>query len=687
MQHQVKAPGRRGGVTNLVGLAAVLALAILIVLIAPAVPKVRANPVEPGPGSGELELIGGSGRYQLPAVSTEVVLEVTGPLLRAVVRQVFTNPATETVSARYIFPLSETAAVGAMELQVGERRIVSVVKEREAARAVYEQARRQGRKAALVASARPNLFVTEVANIAPGEKVSVRLEYLDQVAYQDGWFSLVHPLTFTPRFFSPTGEQGAAPGAVHALEALVRSAPFVAAGARDVPHASIAVRLTPGTELADVVSPSHTVTMTEEQGTHWIELSPHTVPADRDFILRWRPVSDPLARPLLFTEEGPDGLYALLMVVPGDPDPTAPRPATDTVFVLDVSGSMGGPSMEQARQALTAAVGELRSGDRFTMLAFDDRTYAWKDQLVPVEPGTRQSARDWVRRREAGGGTQLHPALLQARLMAGGGPQPGRARQIILLTDAAVGNEAQLLGETVRGLGDLRLHVVGIGPAPNRYLVRRLAGQGGGQSLFVAGHRDDAGRLTAFLARTGRPQWGDPRLDWQGAPEVEGYPARLPAPVPGELVLWSGRFPAGSQVEGFLWAEGGAGLLDLPLQAVPAPPGSGLATRWAQLRVDDLLAALDSGADREELHQAVVATALAHGLVTRFTSRVAVELAPPVDAVGPTRDVRSGLPQGSQLLGGLPAGGTLDRLVRLLGLVLLLAGTVIWLSNCRRWLP
>ncbi len=431
-------------------------------------------------------------------------------------------------------------------------------------------------------------------------------------------------------------------------------------------------------------SPSHHVSTAQEQGTWWLQLEPRTVPSDRDFILRWRPVSDPMARPVLFTEEGPGGLYGLLMVVPGDPDPTAPRPPTDTVFLLDVSGSMGGSSIDQARQALTAAVNELLPGDRFNLLEFNDRTSSWRDHLAPVQAPALQAARDWVRRREANGGTMLHPALLQARLSCGQNSEPGRARQIILLTDAAVGNEAQLLSETIAGLGDLRLHVVGIGHAPNRYLVRRLAGEGGGQPLFISGHESDAGRLSAYLTRIGRPQWANPRLEWDGSPQVDGYPARLPAPVPGELVLWSGRFPAGSDVEGVLRADGGAGVLALSLKAIAAPEGSGLATRWAQRRVDDLLAVLDAGGDLEELRPSVVATALEHGLVTRFTSRVAVELVPTVDEAGATRDVPTGLPKGSQLMGQLPAGGTLDDLWRLLGLVMLLAGLTTWVLNRRR---
>jgi Ca-activated chloride channel homolog len=201
----------------------------------------------------------------------------------------------------------------------------------------------------------------------------------------------------------------------------------------------------------------------------------------------------------------------------------------------------------------------------------------------------------------------------------------------------------------------------------------------------VVGGEGDPMRLASFLTRIGRPQWTDPRLDWQGTPSAEGYPSRLLAPVPEQLVLWSGRFPAGADLDGVLRANGIAGTLETPLRPVAAPEGSGLATRWARLQVDDLLAAHDSGGNRDELHDAIVATALNHGLVTRFTSRVAVELAPSLDGAASTRDVASGLPLGSKLLGPLPAGGTLDRLWRILGFVFLLTGTAALMAGRRRY--
>ncbi len=652
-------------------------------------------------GFGELSISSSGHSCAVPALSTAIDLEVSGPLIKAVVRQEFVNPSDQVIEATYVFPLPEGATVFAMELLVGERRIVSVVQEKSQARRTYQKARDSGRRAALVESQRPNLFTTEVANIGPGEKVTVRLEYLDQASYEDGWFGLVVPLTFTPRYFPDDWRQSSAdsgmsapvPGNASAIaEAQRLSPPFVRGDNPDFPEASIDVRLNPGLELADLLSPSHDLSV-HQNGALWLAgPERRTVPADRDFILRWRPVSAAMAQPAVFFEDRPEGRYALVMVVPGmqnSPDgpavETAAAPPTETLFVMDISGSMDGPSLVQAQEALATALGELEPGDQFNIMAFNNQSLFWQGDFQGVSPATLGDARRWVRSLRADGGTALHPALLRAQTAFLASVPGERARRIILLTDAAVGNEDQLLRETIAHLGSIRLHVVGIGMAPNRYLVRRLAGQGGGLSIFVSGHGGDAARLTSFLNRIARPQLVDPHLDWTaGGPQPEGYPARLAAPFSGELTLWSGRFAAGTDLEGFLRARWAGQDLALALSTADGMESAGVAVRWANLKVDDLLAAYDGGGDRNDLRSRIVATGLDFGLVTRFTSRVAVEEI--VSSEGPEASHRlaNGLPAGSTLLGELPQGGTLAPLWRALGLVLLLTGLAGWRARAIR---
>src|SRR5437867_2477195 len=152
------------------------------------------------PGGGELLRKTPDGLIPLPVLALSVRLEVTGILVHGTLTQTFENPIADVIECVYVFPLPERAAVHRMEMRIGERRIVSVIKEREEAKQVYEKAKQEGRKAALVDLERPNLFTTSAANINPGETIEVDLEYLQEIAYDRGMFSLSFPLTFTPRY-------------------------------------------------------------------------------------------------------------------------------------------------------------------------------------------------------------------------------------------------------------------------------------------------------------------------------------------------------------------------------------------------------------------------------------------------------------------------------------------------------
>ena len=142
-----------------------------------------------------------------PVQSTDVEMRVTGPVVWAVVRQTFTNPAAEWAEGIYVFPLPETAAVDHLTMHVGDRIIEGKIQEKMAAKAVYEQARAQGQRASLVEQERPNIFTTSVANIPPGAAIAVEIQYQETVRYDAGRFSVRFPMVVGPRFI-PGGSTG-----------------------------------------------------------------------------------------------------------------------------------------------------------------------------------------------------------------------------------------------------------------------------------------------------------------------------------------------------------------------------------------------------------------------------------------------------------------------------------------------
>lgn len=547
-------------------------------------------------------------------------------------------------------------------MRIGERRIASQVREREEARARYAAARDLGQKASLVEQARPNLFTTSVANVNPGETVVVKVELLDEVDYLDGTFRTAFPLTLTPRYGPATGP-GPATGAATAAPPLV----------------SIRAAIDAGFPLAAVRSTSHEIRVAPDGRRAIVRPEGGPVPADRDLVLAWTPDRPEGPGATAFLEDRPDGRYALLTVLPpasGDEDPGLP---TETMFVVDVSGSMDGPSIAAARDALAAALDRLHPGDVFHLMKFADSYETFRDEPQPAYGVSLEQAREWVRALEASGGTELVPALVRALDLVAQGDS-SRARRIVLVTDAAVSNEDEALREVAPRLGATRLHVVGIGAAPNRFLLRKLARLGRGTTEFVARASEAEERIDALLQRIERPILGDLTLAWTGDEPDEVFPQAIPDLYSGEPLRLSARFGPGKlPARVVLSGRAGDGAFRQEVEIRPdGPAESGVAVRWARAKVESLVDGLREGADPEAVRRDVVALAVAFSLATRYTSLIAVEEARSAAEPGRPVHVVSGTAGGtSGGDGSLPEGGTLNPLVLRAGLFLSLAGAAL----------
>jgi len=624
-------------------------------------------PVEAGAaGSGELLLKTPGGLVPLPVLDLQVRLEVTGILVHGTLTQTFRNPTSEVIECVYVFPLPERAAVHHMEMRIGERRIVSVIRERKEAKQVYEQAKREGRKAALVDQERPNLFTTSAAGINPGETIDVSLDYQQEISYDRGEFGLSFPLTFTPRFTT----DGAA-------DSDRLTPPFARADLASFPQARLVARIDAGAPLQAVESDSHPITTRWDGTVLVVEPRAGTVPADRDFHLRWRPVLASEPRSALFTEDRDDGRYVLLMLLPPlDNIGAGLGLPTETLFILDVSGSMDGPSIGQARTALLAALDRLRPGDTFNILIFNHVVAGFRPEFLPASGPALEEARSWIRQLRADGGTRIDLALQRGLEMIRAS-HADRAQRIIFLTDGGVDDEDEILRMVRAGLGAARLHTLGIGPAPNRYLMRKMAESGRGLCEFICSTSGADNRVDAFYARLSRPVMSDVALDWEGVESAEIHPSPLPDLYSGEPLFISARLGPGRSVRRVLLKgrthEGPIGF-DLIAEDGNFRE-SGVATRWARARIESLTDALHENADREAIRRAVIEVSTAFGIVTRYTSLVAVEEKPSATADARLVKVRDGLPLGSTLPGDLPQGGSDEPILLLAGLLLAGAGT------------
>ncbi|GIK85945.1 MAG: marine proteobacterial sortase target protein [Betaproteobacteria bacterium] len=657
---------RQGGMREFARLAAEavgigLAASLVLLLFAFAIASTAQAAGSAAPTAGTLRLQGTDGAIEAPLVATQVAIDVSGIVARTRVTQRFVNPDDDWREGVYLFPLPDQAAVDHLDLRIGARRIVGEIRERGEARRDYDAAKAQGRRAALVEQERPNLFTTNVAPIGPGEEVVVTIAYQQTLHYDAGAFSLRFPLAVTPRYApgpdAPDGD-GAPPGGTRVPDA-ARIAPLVAPPrAGKVLPVTLDVAIDAGAPLAQLESRHHAVRVAEHPGHRYTLALDGPVPADRDVEIVWRPELGRAPGAAVFGEQRDGRGYALVMLMPPLPDAAAPRIAREVTFVIDTSGSMAGQPIAQAKAALVLALERLQPGDRFNVIAFHSRARALFAVPMPVDPATVGRARAFVAGLRADGGTEMREALALA--LAPGERDDARVRQVVFLTDGAVGNEDELFRLIGERLGDRRLFTVGIGAAPNAHFMRKAAQFGRGTHTTIGDAGEVAQRMDALLRKLDSPMLTDVAIDWPAG--AEAWPQRLPDLYAGEPVVATARLPA---LDGEIVVRGRFGgapwRASVPLAA--AGGHDGVHALWARAKIDALADAQRAGADADAVRAEIVRVALAHRLVSRHTSLVAVDVTPalPDGATIQTRRVAANLPHGMEpdvLVAGLPQTAT-----------------------------
>ena len=348
-------------------------------------------------------------------LNTDVNIQVNGLVARISVMQEFRNEGSEWVEGIYVFPLPDEAAVDHMRLYIGERFIEGDIREREQARKEYEQAKQQGKKTSLVEQQRANLFTTSVANIGPGETVIVEIEYLENIRYDDGTFSLRFPMTLTPRYIPGEASadrkgNGWSPDTTQVDDASLITPPMV--GLSKGHRVSLQAHINAGMPLEIIASRYHPVNVSEAAGRYMVTLANRQAPMDHDFELLWRPVPSAVPRGMAFAETVNGEPYYLLMVMPPDSgESSAARMPREMIFVVDTSGSMHGVSMAQAKQALRRALDGLQPGDQFNVIEFNSYPNALFPNSVHANASNIGMAQNFVARLQANGGTEMRSAL------------------------------------------------------------------------------------------------------------------------------------------------------------------------------------------------------------------------------------------------------------------------------------
>ena len=670
-------------------------IALLVATLAIATQSAWAAPTTPDrpkPAGTGMTFRGDGVEVQTaPALRTDVQIDVSGVIARIRIRQTFRNPGDSWVEGVYVFPLAEKAAVDTLRMKVGDRIIEGEIREREQAQRVYNNAKRTGQRASLIEQERPNVFTASVANIPPNSEIAIEIGYLQRLRVADGLIGLQFPSVVGPRFIPGNQAVAGIGGTGWAVNTdLVPDAERITPPVRH-PSAgpanplAITVRLDPGMPVAILRSPSHRIDAADAGADRFeVTLKGGDSPANRDFVLEWRPDTSTAPFAALFREIKDGDTYLMAIVAPPTRKPVdAPNIPRDVIFVIDTSGSMHGDSIGQARAALSFALKRLRPEDRFNVVRFASDATALYDSVRPARGGHLSRAVRYVEGLESNGGTNIAAGLALALDGRIGGP---RLRQVVLITDGSVGNEAALFRHIRRDLGDSRLFTIGIGSAPNSHFMRRSAAFGRGTFTHIGNHGDVAAvmsRLFEKLERTAMTQIAATR---DGDPLADQWPIQLPDLYHGEPVVFTARLSGRAGTMAVAGDRGGAAWTRR-FDIDAARPGNGIAKLWARDGIAALMDGLALGADPAAVRQGVLELALRHGLLSKYTSLVGVDRTParPAGASLQRQAVPSDLPAGwtyAKVFGS--KSGTTATASLLIGCIALLTGFLLLLARRRQ---
>lgn len=568
--------------------------------------------------------------------------EASGGLARIVLEQRFQNPHPDPLRVTYQMPVPPDAAVSGYAFQIGPRRIAGEVDRVTAARERFEQALVEGRTAGLLEQDRSSLFSQEIGNIPAGAEVTAEIVIDQRLRWlEEGAWEWRFPTVAAPRYL---GEAGRVDDS-HRVTVDVADAPLnvsatLALAIRDplTGHDGLAAR---GPE-----SPSHRIGLGAVSGATLVRLADDGDNAlDRDVVVRWpgarsaTSVALDTGRPSQGSAALTGSAYGLLTITPPRAHQRIASLARDLIVLLDMSGSMSGKPLGQARRVVTRLIETLGADDQLELIGFASRPTRWKSCAVKATDASRQDAIAWLQSLEAGGGTEMRSGLEEALRPL----RPEAQRQVVLVTDGEIAFESEIVGLLLRGLPvGCRLHTVGVGPAVNRTLTGGAARAGRGGEIVVGLDEDPEAAITRLLARIEAPLLTEVTI--AGSALRDQAPARPPDVCAAAPLLVALRLrPEGGdlRIAGRLAGEPWEQHL-----VVPATEGgagnSALAPLYAREVVEDLeMRRAASGA--AGIDERIERVALDFQIATRMTSWVAVSEEPAVDPGQPTR--RERIPQ------------------------------------------
>ncbi len=552
----------------------------------------------------------------MPLKSTIAEVNIAGVIAEVIVTQTYLNTGKKPLEAIYVFPGSTRAAVYGMSMQVGQRIITAKIAERQTARAQYEQAKTEGKRASLLEQERPNVFQMNVANIMPGDTIRTVLRYTELLIPEAGVYEFVYPTVVGPRYTNgqsgnnngftaiPYGHKGAAPSYTFDLSAHINA----------------------GMPLQEISSTSHIVHITDNgaAGSNLVLDPIDNVGGNRDFKLRYALRGKQIETGLLLYDDGKEKFF-LCMAQPPKRVAKDDIPPREYIFVVDVSGSMNGFPLTVSKTLLRNLVAGIRPTDVFNIILFAGTSNTLAPNSVSATNENVEQAIAFIDRQEGSGGTNLLPALQNAFNLPRNAK--GLSRSVVVVTDGYVDVEAEAFDLVRKNLDKTNVFAFGIGSSVNHHLIEGLAHVGAGVPFTVMTEQEGAAIAERFRRYIATPVLTNIKVQYPGFEAYDVEPSSVPDVFSERPVVLMGKWRGNAQGEIVL--SGKVGKKNVTMRtditkAIPDDRNAAIKYLWARERIK-LLGDYDSFGENAARDAAITKLGLDYNLLTAFTSFIAID--------------------------------------------------------------
>lgn len=563
--------------------------------------------------------------FPLTHVATDV--QIVGVIADVTIRQVYQNKSPQTLEAVYVFPASTKAAVYAMQMQVGKKRIKAQIKERSQARETYEQAKTEGKTASLLEQDRANIFRMSVANILPNDSIVVELRYTELITPQAGEYEFVLPTVVAPRYQSVYDEPSATNGTPNTTP--TKRDDYQKAGELPTYTYAFNMRVATGVPVEKLYSPSHKITTApNEEGEQEVVMN-EPFGGNKDIVVRYALRGEQIQQGLLAYKEEGEKFFLYMAQPPKPAVATEPTPR-EYIFVVDVSGSMHGFPLQVSKELINNLLEGLKRTDKFNILFFAGGNQTLHESSVEASHQNIKKAQEMLTQIQGSGGTEILPAVERAMAFP---RQEGYARSFVILTDGFIGIERRLFKTIRNSLGNANFFSFGIGSSVNRLLIEGMAFAGNAEPVVVLNEGEAKLASKKFLQYINNPLLTDISLDFGEMQVYDQEPKRFPDLFAEKPVVVFGKYKG--ELKGQITLKGRQGgkvinqTQDLS-KTKPKNKNQAIRYLWARERIKLLGDYKIDGSgyqmvqDSEEDMQEITRLGLQYSLLTDYTSFVAV---------------------------------------------------------------